>query len=312
MDNTAKDAQYRRNRVARMKRLIIAIAFVLILIPIILCVVLFIRISKLENKIDMMMSYSQSAIMSEQKSGITDTDDNITTTEATLKASGSDVTTVVSDPQTPEKVSEKKVYLTFDDGPSDNTDAILDVLKKYNVKATFFVIEKTDQYSIEKYNRIIREGHTLAMHSSSHVYAKIYSCMDDYIQDVSELQNFLFQITGLRPSIYRFPGGSSNTVSKISMNDCVAYLNTAGITYFDWNIASGDATSGQITADTIVQNVISGVENENNAVVLMHDAKDKMTTVEALPGIIEKLIDMGAAVLPITDNTAPVHHKISK
>lgn len=336
MDNAVNDAQYRRKRVAMMKKMIVVFAFALILIPSILCIVLFVRISNLENKIDNLMTNTQSASIGEQKAGISDVSsngqDNVTSADAANKISSkefADNSTSTSNASNnlignvtnneksteaalPVKVCDKKVYLTFDDGPSDNTDAILDVLKLYNVKATFFVIQKTDAASIEKYKRILREGHTLAMHSSSHVYAKIYSSIEEYILDVSELQNYLYQVTGVKATIYRFPGGSSNTVSKISMNECVSYLNTVGITYFDWNVASGDAATGQISSETIVSNVLAGVEQETDSVVLMHDAKDKQTTVEALPGILQKLIDMGAAVLPITSETTPVHHKISK
>ena len=320
MDNTTRDAQNRKKRVARMKKIIIIFACVLIMIPIILCIVLFVRISSLESKIDNLMSYTQSATIGEQKAGTSE----IATNGGDEVMSGEEVTmasleneavanqAIVTEAAVVPKVSNKKVYLTFDDGPSDNTNTILDILKQYKVKATFFVIQKTDQVSIEKYKRILQEGHTLAMHSSSHVYAKIYNSLDDYIKDVSGLQDYLYSVTGYKPTIYRFPGGSSNTVSKISMNDCAAYLNSAGITYFDWNVSSGDAATGQLPADTITNNIISGVEQWDSSVVLMHDANEKMTTVQALPGILQKLIDMGDEVLPITEKTTPVHHIINK
>ena len=322
MDNTTQDAQNRKKRVARMKKMIIISAFVLIMIPIILCIVLFIRISSLESKIDNLMSYTQSATVGEQKAGTSEIATNggdevvsgeeVTTTSLENEAVANQAIVTEAAAVPVPKVSGKKVYLTFDDGPSDNTNTILDILKQYKVKATFFVIQKTDQVSIEKYKRILQEGHTLAMHSSSHVYAKIYNSLDDYIKDVSGLQNYLYSVTGYKPTIYRFPGGSSNTVSKISMNDCVAYLNSVGITYFDWNVSSGDAATGQLPADTITNNIISGVEQWDSSVVLMHDANEKMTTVQALPGILQKLIDTGAEVLPITEKTTPVHHIINK
>ena len=310
MENSIKDAQYRKKRVARLKKMIMLFVFIMILIPIILCIILFARISKLEDKLDSLISYSQSATVGEQKAGVSDIISNEQYDVADVYRSYN--SNVLESADANRVFFGKKVYLTFDDGPSDNTDQILDILKRFNVKATFFVVQKTDDESIEKYRRIIREGHTLAMHSSSHVYAKIYNSIDDYIFDVADLQNYLLQVTGIKPTIYRFPGGSSNLVSKISMNDCVKYLNTAGITYFDWNVSSGDAASGQLSAEALVNNVIAGVSNEDESVVLMHDAKDKMSTVEALPTMIQNLIDMGASVLPITGDTVPVHHRISK
>jgi len=320
MDDTTKDAQCRKKRIAKIRKVIIISAFTLIIIPIILCVLLFVKVSKLENKIEDLMSYTQSASIGEQKAGIsslpTNGEDKVTSikiTDDSLNNEILDTQELSTDASTLNtKENEKKVYLTFDDGPSDNTDFILDILAKYKVKATFFVIEKTDQASADRYKRILSEGHTLAMHSSSHIYTKIYNTLDAYIEDVSEIQNYLLDVTGYKPTIYRFPGGSSNTVSKISIYSCVAYLDEVGITYFDWNISSGDAVSIPLSKEDIINNVISGVEQENNAVVLFHDANNKMSTVEALPSILEQLTDMGAEVLPITDKTTPVHHKISK
>jgi len=320
MDNATKDAQSRKKRIARIKKAIVIFAFTLIIIPIIMCLLLFIKVSKLENKINDLMSYTQSASIGEQKAGVTGlttngeekvtsikiTDDPLNNEILDTQELSTDASTLITNE------NEKKVYLTFDDGPSDNTDLILDILARYKVKATFFVIEKSDPASIERYKRILSEGHTLAMHSSSHIYTKIYSSIEAYIQDVSEIQNYLLDVTGYKPTIYRFPGGSSNTVSKISIYSCVSYLDEMGITYFDWNISSGDAVSTQLSTESIINNVITGVEQEDNAVILFHDANNKMTTVEALPSIIEQLTDMGAKVLPITDKTTPVHHKISK
>jgi len=320
MDNTTKDAQCRKKRIAKIKKVIIIFAFTLIIIPIVLCCLLFVKVAKLENKIDDLMSYTQSASIGEQKAGVSGldakgeekvasikiTDDSLNNEILDTQEISNDVSAIITNE------NEKKVYLTFDDGPSDNTDLILDILARYKVKATFFVIEKSDPASIEKYKRILNDGHTLAMHSSSHIYAKIYNSIEAYVQDVSEIQNFLLDVTGYKPTIYRFPGGSSNTVSKISIYNCVSYLDGAGITYFDWNVSSGDAASVQLSAETIANNVISGVQLEDNAVVLFHDANNKNTTVEALPSILDQLTDMGAKVLPITDKTTPVHHKISK
>lgn len=206
-------------------------------------------------------------------------------------------------------VWNKKVYLTFDDGPSRNTNRILDILKEYDVKATFFVVGKTDEESIKAYQRIVSEGHTLAMHSYSHKYAEVYASEESFIQDLEELQEYLYQITGVWPRYYRFPGGSSNAVSRVDMQELIRYLDENDITYFDWNIASGDAVNDVLSAETITKNCVSEIDSRPESMILMHDALEKSTTVEALPQIIEQIRDRGDAVfLPITDETIPIQH----
>lgn len=208
---------------------------------------------------------------------------------------------------------EKRIYLTFDDGPSPNTNRILDILKEYDVKATFFVVGKTDEGSVKTYQRIVEEGHTLAMHSYSHKYAEVYRSKESFVQDLEKLQEYLYQVTGVWARYYRFPGGSSNTVSRTDMNELIRYLEDNGITYFDWNIASGDAVIGELSRETIVRNCVSGVEGKEDCMILMHDAAEKNSTVDALPQIIEQIKGRGDAVfLPVTDETALVRHTTVK
>ena len=207
---------------------------------------------------------------------------------------------------------QKEVYFTFDDGPSANTDEILDILKEYDVRATFFVVGKTDEHSVRMYQRIVDEGHTLAMHSYSHKYDEIYASRESYVEDLTKLQEYLYQITGVWPRFCRFPGGSSNTVSNVDMTELIEYLDENGITYFDWNISSGDAVREDLSVDTIVQNCVGKLDNVNIGMILMHDANDKITTVEALPEVIKAIRERGdTAILPITDETKPVQHVLS-
>ena len=147
------------------------------------------------------------------------------------------------------------------------------------------------------------------MHSYSHKYNEIYESKESFIADISTLQEYLYQVTGVWPRFYRFPGGSSNTVSRVDMQELIAYVNEIGLTYFDWNIASGDAVSGQLSAENIVANCVSKIDSMDEGIILMHDATEKNTTVEALPKIITQIRDRGDAVfLPITDETVPVQH----
>ena len=201
----------------------------------------------------------------------------------------------------------RRVYLTFDDGPSSNTDRILDILDQYGVKATFFVVGK-EGYT-EQYRRIVEDGHTLAMHSYSHKYSEIYSSLDAYKADLSKLHDFLYELTGEDCNIVRFPGGSSNTISHVDMWELISYLNQENMVYFDWNVSSGDATGGSKSVSQITRNVLDYVDQFNNAVILFHDAANKDSTVDALPAIIEKILESdNTVILPISEDTVKVQH----
>lgn len=202
-----------------------------------------------------------------------------------------------------------KVCLTFDDGPSIYTDDILDVLDKYDVKATFFVNGR-EGYD-EEYRRIVAEGHTLGMHSYSHDYKTVYADLDSFADDLYSIKTYLYELTGVECDLYRFPGGSSNNASKADMTRLIQYLNAKEIRYFDWNVSGGDAAGGYISADMIAWNVLNGIKkaDADTCVVLLHDASGKSTTVEALPMIIEKIQAMeNTVILPITDDIDAIQH----
>lgn len=293
----------RSQRVKRLKKMILWTIALAILIPVIGCILLSVRVFQLKKQVAVLTEQLPTEEMQEEASGVYET----TKVEESVR----DTETKAEEPAkiNPVKSSGKKVYLTFDDGPSSNTDQILDILKDYDVKATFFVVGKTDERSVKAYQRIVEEGHTLAMHSYSHRYDEIYESKEAFARDLNSLQEYLYETTGVWPRIYRFPGGSSNTVSKVDMQELIEYLTDIGITYFDWNVASGDAVSRTLPAETIVNNCLSGIEKQKESVILMHDASNKETTIEALPQIIEAILEQGdAELLPITDETVPVQH----
>lgn len=293
----------RSQRVKRLKKMILWTIALAILIPVIGCILLSVRVFQLKKQVAVLTEQLPTEEMLEEASGVYET----TKVEESVR----DTETKAEEPAkiNPVKSSGKKVYLTFDDGPSSNTDQILDILKDYDVKATFFVVGKTDERSVKAYQRIVEEGHTLAMHSYSHKYDEIYESKEAFARDLNSLQEYLYETTGVWPRIYRFPGGSSNTVSKVDMQELIEYLTDIGITYFDWNVASGDAVSRTLPAETIVNNCLSGIEKQKESVILMHDASNKGTTIEALPQIIEAIQEQGdAELLPITDETVPVQH----
>ena len=191
-----------------------------------------------------------------------------------------------------EEENKKIAYLTFDDGPSANTVKILDFLKANNIKATFFVLEK--QGYDDLYKRIVDEGHAIAIHSSTHDYAEIYKNVDAFMADVKSLSDHIKDLTGVETKILRFPGGSNNRVSHV---------------YYDWNVDSQDAAKGLQDTNVIVDSVLSQAKHNNNAVILMHDAAAKTTTVEALPAIVEGLKEQGFVFDALTTDSEPVKFK---
>ncbi len=201
----------------------------------------------------------------------------------------------------------RKVYLTFDDGPSSNTEEILDILDRYGVKATFFVVGKTDEHSQEMYRLILERGHTLGMHSYSHRYGEIYASTEAFTEDLEKIRSYLYDMTGMTSCFYRFPGGSSNALSSTDVQELIDVLNERGIIYFDWNVVNGDAGSVRLSAAQLADNVTNNMERYRTAIVLMHDASGKHSTVEALPVIIERILQMeNTVILPITEDTARI------
>ena len=206
------------------------------------------------------------------------------------------------------------VALTFDDGPSATTTAVLDVLKKYNVKATFFILNYSEGY-IPVLKRMVSEGHTLAIQSSSHDYSAIYPSADAYLQGVYAMHDKILRDTGYSATIIRFPGGSSNTVSRKYCSGVMTQLAkrapAEGYPYYDWNVDSGDADGNCMSKDYIAKNVKNGLRSGRVNVVLMHDAGPKTTTPQALPEIIVDAQARGFTFVPLSSAVPPVRHGIN-
>ncbi len=147
------------------------------------------------------------------------------------------------------------------------------------------------------------------MHSYSHNYQELYGSLQSFSKDLAKLQEYLYDLTGAWSRYYRFPGGSSNTVSATDMQILIRYLNENGICYYDWNVASGDAVSSKLSAEVITQNCMTQIEGKKECMILFHDASDKGSTVDALSMLIEQLQSMeDTEILPVTDDTHPVQH----
>ena len=306
----------RRKRIGRIRNGIIMTIAGWIILSMILIIVLFVQVIKIQHKLDNIVTVSSKEQVQQE---------NAQKPESAGESVYTDVTEATETPKTYESVtppatgiSEEqnlagdgdihKVYLTFEDGPSDHTGEILDILAQYDVKATFFVVGKEDEESQALYQRIADEGHTLGMHSYSNKYSQIYQSDEAFEEDFERLRDELYQVTGVNSIYYRFPGGSSNQVSNTDMKEFIKYLNDQDVTYFDWNVTSGDATSQAYTADELVDNVLEDVVKYKTSVVLLHDANTKETTVEALGPMIEALQAQGVELLPITEDTTVIQH----
>lgn len=313
--NGLKEQRERRKRINRMKTGIIATIAVWMLVSMILCISLLCKVISLQKQLDtitsnMTMTNQVAANVNQAEA------DSLVSSEIeapTESANASDTGLVVNsagnnEDNLAQQGDPLKVYLTFDDGPSSNTQVILDTLAQYNVKATFFVVGKEDDESKALYKDIVDAGHTLGMHSYSHKYSVIYDSLDNFEADFTQIQNYLYDVTGEDCLYYRFPGGSSNQVSNTDMSEFIRYLNDQGVTYFDWNVSSGDATSQAYTVDELVENVMNDVVKYKTSVVLLHDSDTKTTTVEALGPMIEALQAQGAELLPISEDTTVIQH----
>lgn len=308
-----RNQRKRRKRVARIKNAIIMIITGWIILSMLLIIILFVRTVSLEKKIDSLIQTNST--VSSENSVI---DDNQGASGEVYAASvGSEVVSdnsvqsvsAVADAwNLAEEGDVHRVYLTFDDGPSENTEAILDILAEYNVKATFFVVGREDEESQAIYRRIVEEGHTLGMHSYSNKYSVIYQSEEAFMEDYQKLADYLYEVTGTRPQYYRFPGGSSNQISNVSMGSLIQFLNTQDVVYYDWNVSAGDAASAAYTSDEIVENVTEDVVKYKTSVVLLHDSADKSETVEAIRPLIEALQEMDAEILPIDEDTQVIQY----
>ena len=203
------------------------------------------------------------------------------------------------------------IYLTFDDGPSSNiTPKVLDILKEKNVKATFFILNY-GEVGEGLVKREFNEGHTVAIHGYSHDYNTIYKSEEAYMSNITKLQEKIRATTGYNATITRFPGGSSNTVSKYNpgiMTRLCNLLISRGYKYFDWNVSSGDAGGAQ-DSDDIYNNVTMNLSKSRANVVLMHDFSSNSKLLDALSRIIDFGIENGYRFSNITENTPMVTHK---
>lgn len=292
----AAEAAYRKKRVKRIKKIIVGTAIVLLLLPTIMCLFLLVKVHSLEKQIETITKVSDSGAVQAQEK-------EVKTTKAPKKASTAEPTIKPTDDTT-----TKKVYLTFDDGPGSQTGKILDILKKNHVKATFFVTGKEDASSKKIYQRIVKEGHTLAMHSYSHIQDVIYDSKEAFEKDLKQINRCLYEATGVHTKFYRFPGGSSTQNTSLPIQNFIDVLKKNHYLYLDWNVISPDINNANATKEQVVTGVMQGVDAYDTAVVLMCDVADKPMTVKALPSIIKQIKAKNYELLPVDESMILIQH----
>lgn len=200
------------------------------------------------------------------------------------------------------------VYLTFDDGPSRNTYSVLDYLAQYNAKATFFVIpEKTDEcYTLMQ--QIVQSGHSIGVHSASHDYDFIYSSVENWLSDFYEAWNMIYEATGVKTQIFRFPGGSKNDYNTETYEAIIKEMTRRGFRYYDWNVDSEDSAGATWTDMyySVPDAVEACIENNKRAVILMHDFPNAYNTVLVIGDLLNVFAEKGWKMDAIKDNDEPI------
>lgn len=198
------------------------------------------------------------------------------------------------------------LYFTFDDGPSKYTENILLYLEKYGIKATFFVVPDGSETSNARLKKIADAGHTIGIHSATHEYKKIYASVDAYLEDFKIAYDRVYEATGVKCELFRFPGGSINDFNEKWRKEIIAEMTRRGFVYFDWNVDSGDAAGATWTE--MYTGVLDQIEGKNRAVILMHDHANGYNTVLVLEDLIKAVLndDRGFKLDRLTKNVKPI------
>lgn len=203
-------------------------------------------------------------------------------------------------------------YLTFDCVPSANTEKILDVLDTYGIRATFFIKGTSDPSSCETLRKIVDRGHTLGLWGYSDSYQQIYSSVNAFLEDFKAVYDLVYETTGVRAEIFRYPGGSINPYNCGFYRELNAEMLRRNFVFFDWNVSGEPSELEMLTGEQIRENVLMEMEGKDRAIIALQDAPEGDALVSALPGIIEGLRDTGYSMQPLTASVLPVIYTYSK
>ena len=196
--------------------------------------------------------------------------------------------------------------LTFDDGPSARTPEVLEILERYGVKGTFFVVNQGTEQSKQWMRDIVAAGHTIGVHSYTHDYETIYSSVEAYLDDFAQMYDVILEATGVAPQIFRFPGGSINAYNGQIYQEIVSEMTRRGFVYYDWNRMTGDAVRRTPAAAVLAKNALSDIRATDRIILLAHDSKRYTNMVAALPDIIEGYQAAGFTLEALTPEVKPI------
>lgn len=201
---------------------------------------------------------------------------------------------------------EGMAFLTFDDGPSPQTDEILAILAEQDIKATFFVVGCNEMGDEQRLRDIVAQGHTIGMHSYTHDYEKVYASVEDFLAEFYAVFQEIRDITGVTPTVFRCPGGSINGYNSGFYQEMFSEMIRRGFVPFDWNVSSDDAVGERKSAAQLTENVMTEIKGKTRAFILFHDSADKVQSVKALPAVIAQTRELGFEFAAITPKTMPV------
>lgn len=295
------------NRVRIIKRILVGFPIILSFVAIVLSIITLVSVADINRRLRSVSlnSYVEQTVVSNNYI-VEERDDLQSETPANVVTFGRDTM------REEDGDGRVKVYLTFDDGPSSNTRKILDILKKHNVHATFFVNGTASGVPGLKplYKSIVDEGNAIAMHSYSHKYEELYSSDEAFEADLDKIHSLIYNETGIDTKLYRFPGGSGNTVNRSAMGGFAKILHDRGYEYYDWNVYPGDSTGRSYPESAIVSGILDNIDEYRSAIILLHDSDNHDSTVDALPEIVEGLLAKDVKFCVI-DDTTPVIQQVA-
>ncbi len=243
----------------------------------------------------------------------TSTDTVESTLENSIESSSSEPMETTPMPESSatftEPVPNKVAYLTFDDGPTDHTPQLLDILDQYQVKATFFITGQflNESELITQIQDMVNRGHQVAVHTFSHQYKYIYGSVDNFLSDYNQMDDIILKATGNRSKLYRFPGGSNTPLNAAVRDSIKSILSQKGVIYFDWNAYDGDCDG--LTGEALIKQAITQSFRHDSAILLMHDLPDFQFVLDALPSIITQLRNSGYSFATLDETVPPVQFK---
>jgi len=205
-------------------------------------------------------------------------------------------------------INKKVIYLTFDDGPSNITNNILDTLKENNVKATFFIIGNQIDGLEDVIKRIHDEGHSIGLHTYTHNFKRIYGNKNTFIKEMFQSREKIYEVIGISPNIIRFPGGSQRHLTNAYLDK----LHSLNFKIYDWNMETADGLNSKVSPDRLFREATKGSDKLSIIILLLHCDYMHKNTCKALPKIIKYYKNEGYEFKPITEETPELYYPITK